>query len=75
MAIDVVGMSWELAKGLLNEAHLRYNVIMTHPTKDFFKLEPDCYYVLRQRKMSDEAWEITLAARLLKEVSRNGLHD
>lgn len=72
MAIDVTGMSWDLARGLLNEAHLRYNVIMTHPTRDFFKLEPDCCYVVRQRMVSDEL-EITLAARLQKEVSRNGL--
>lgn len=75
MEIDVVGRSWDLAKVLLNEANIRYNVTVTRPTKDFFKLEPEGYYVIRQRQLSDGTLDIRIAARLLKEVSSNGLQD
>lgn len=73
LAPDVVGMPWDLAKGLLNEAHIRYNSVITYPTKVFFPLEDNGYYVVRQRCSDDGLLEITLAARLLKEVSGNGL--
>ena len=75
MEIDVVGRPWHLAKALLNDANIRYNVTVTHPTKDFFKLEPDGYYVVRQRVLDDGTVDIRLAARLLKEGSSNGLQD
>ena len=35
---DVVGLPWDLAKGLLNEAHIMYNSVITYPTKSFFPL-------------------------------------
>lgn len=70
---DVVGMPWDFAKGLLCEADIRYNAVITSPSKSHFPLEDEGYYVIRQRCMPDGVWEITLAARLLKEVSRNGL--
>ena len=72
---DVVGLPWDLAKGLLNEAHIMYNSVITYPTKNFFPLEDNGYYVIRQRCHDDGILEITLAARLLKEVSGNGLQD
>lgn len=75
MEIDVVGRPWYLAKTLLNDAHIMYNVTVTRPTKDFFKLEPEGYYVIRQRQLSDGTLDIRIAARLLKEVSSNGLQD
>ena len=72
---DVVGLPWDLAKGLLNEAHIMYNSVITYPTKNFFALEENGYYVVRQKLLGDGILEITLAARLLKEVSGNGLQD
>jgi hypothetical protein len=68
MEIDVVGRSWDLAKVLLNEANIRYNVKVTRPTKDFFKLETEGYYVIRQQSLPDGTLDIRIAARLLKEV-------
>ena len=68
MEIDVVGRSWDLAKVLLNEANIRYNVTVTRPTKDFFKLETEGYYVIRQQRLPDGTLDIRIAARLLKEV-------
>ena len=70
---DVIGMPWDFAKCLLYKSNIRYNAVKTYPTKDFFPLEEDGYYVIRQKCLKDDIWEITLAARLLKEVSRNGL--
>ena len=70
---DVVGMPLDLAKNLLNEAHIRYNSVITYPTKSFFTLEDNGYYVVRQKLSDGGVLEITLAARLLKEVSGNGL--
>lgn len=72
---DVVGMPLDLAKNLLNEAHIRYNSVITYPTKSFFTLEDNGYYVVRQKLSDGGVLEITLAARLLKEVSGNGLQD
>ena len=72
---DVVGMPLDLAKNLLNEAHIRYNSVITYPTKSFFTLEDNGYYVVRQKLSDGGVLEITLAARLLKEVSENGLQD
>ncbi|MCR5175280.1 MAG: aliphatic sulfonate ABC transporter [Anaerovibrio sp.] len=75
MELDVVGRPWDLAKTLLNNANIRYNVSVTHPTKDFFPLDTDQYYVIRQRRLDDGTFDIRLAARLLKEVACNGLQD
>ncbi|MBP3232234.1 aliphatic sulfonate ABC transporter [Anaerovibrio sp.] len=75
MDIDFVGRPWHFVKALLNDTNIRYNVTVTHPTKDFFKLEPDDYYVVRQRVLDDGTVDIKLAARLLKEVSSNGVQD
>ena len=72
---DIIGMPWELAKDLLNQANIRYNSVITYPTKNFFPLEDNGYYVIRQKLLGDGILEITLAARLLKEVSGNGLQD
>lgn len=70
---DITGMPWDFAKGLLCKADIRYNAVITCPSRSHFALEDEGYYVIRQRCLEDGIWEITLAARLLKEVSRNGL--
>lgn len=36
---DIIGMPWELAKDLLNQANIRYNSVITYPTKSFFPLK------------------------------------
>lgn len=72
---DLIGMPWDLAKNLLNQSQIRYNFVITRPTKSFFSLEDGGYYVIRQRNLDGGELEVTLAARLLKEVSGNGLQD
>lgn len=72
---DIIGMPWELAKDLLNQANIRYNSVITYPTKSFFPLKDNGYYVIKQKYLDDGELVVTLAARLLKEVSSNGLQD
>lgn len=72
---DIIGMPWELAKDLLNQANIRYNSVITYPTKNFFPLKDNGYYVIKQKYLDDGELVVTLAARLLKEVSSNGLQD
>jgi len=72
---DIIGMPWELAKDLLNQANIRYNSVITYPTKSFFLLKDNGYYVIKQKYLDDGELVVTLAARLLKEVSSNGLQD
>ena len=72
---DIIGMPWELAKDLLNQANIRYNSVITYPTKCFFPLKDNGYYVIKQKYLDDGELVVTLAARLLKEVSSNGLQD
>ena len=72
---DIIGMPWELAKDLLNQANIRYNSVITYPTKSFFPLKDNGYYVIKQKYLDDGELVVTLAARLLKELSGNGLQD
>ena len=72
---DIIGMPWELAKDLLNQANIRYNSVITYPTKSFFRLKDNGYYVIKQKYLDDGELVVTLAARLLKEVYSNGLQD
>ena len=46
---DIIGMPWELAKDLLNQANIRYNSVITYPTKSFFPLKDNGYYVIKQK--------------------------
>lgn len=72
---DIIGMPWKLAKDLLNQANIRYNSVITYPTKSFFPLKDNGYYVIKQKYLDDGELVVTLAARLLKEVYSNGLQD
>ena len=72
---NIIGMPWELAKDLLNRANIRYNSVITYPTKSFFPLKDNGYYVIKQKYLDDGELVVTLAARLLKEVYSNGLQD
>ena len=72
---DIIGMPWELAKDLLNQANIRYNSVITYPTKSFFPLKDNGHYVIKQKYLDDGELVVTLAARLLKEVYSNGLQD
>ena len=69
MAIHVTGRPWAEAKSLLHTEHIKYEVEIARPTKNFFPLDEARLYVIRQKPAADGCLRLTLAAKLRKEVS------
>lgn len=61
-------MSLEKAIALLEQENVRYQVVTTYPTRDFFSVDPALRYVIRQRLGEDDMIELTVAAKMRKEV-------
>ena len=72
--VDVLGIPWQEAKEHLEALGFLYEVEWTHPTRDFFPIDEQSPYVVRQRREGD-TMKLVLAARLRKEVSHHGLQD
>ncbi|MDD6133873.1 MAG: PASTA domain-containing protein [Selenomonadaceae bacterium] len=71
MAHDVVGRPWEEAKALLESAGIGFQTEISRPSRDFFKTDRNCLYVVRERRIADGTLLITLVAKqkkLEKEV-------
>lgn len=71
MAHDVIGRPWEEAKRLLESAGIGFQTEISRPSRDFFKTDMSCLYVVRERKITDGTLLITLVAKqkkLEKEV-------
>ena len=72
--VDVLGIPWQEAKERLEALGFLYEVEQTRPTRDFFPIDEQSPYVVRQRREGDKI-KLVLAARLRKEVSCYGLQD
>ena len=48
----------------LDAAGSSYQTEITRPTRDFFKTDERCLYVVRERKLPDGTLGLTLAARI-----------
>ena len=72
--VDVLGIPWQEAKERLEALGLLYDVEQTRPTRDFFPIDEQSPYGVRQRRDGDKI-KLVLAARLRKEVSCHGLQD
>ena len=72
--VDVLGIPWQEAKERLEALEILYDVEQTRPTRDFFPIDEQSPYVVRQRREGDKI-KLVLAARLRKEVSCYGLQD
>ena len=72
--VDVLGIPWQEAKERLEALEILYDVEQTRPTRDFFPIDEQSPYVVRQRREGDKI-KLVLAARLRKEVSCHGLQD
>ena len=68
MAADVVGRPLAEAERLLSEEKIHYVVEISRPTRDFFKIDEKRLYVIRQKWLDDGRLQLTLAAKLRKEV-------
>lgn len=70
MALDVMALPWETAEQQLWEANISYETEITRSTRNFFPVDEDRLYVVRQRQQADGKLLLTLAAKQLpvKEV-------
>ena len=63
MVPDVAALPWKEAEARLREANVSYTTERTRPTRDFFPVDEDRLYVIRQREGADGKLLITLAAK------------
>lgn len=70
MALDVMALPWKAAEAKLREANISYTTEIARPTRDFFPVDEDILYVIRERQLADGKLLLTLAAKQLpmKEV-------
>ena len=64
MAYDAVGLPWTEAAWQLTESGCRFQTEITRPTRDFFKTDERCLYVVRERELPDGTLALVLAASL-----------
>ncbi len=73
MTVRFAARPWKDVEKELQEKKLKYETERTRPARDFFAIDEDDLYILREKKREDGSWYFVLAARLRKEVSVNGL--
>ncbi|WP_302610436.1 RNA-3-phosphate cyclase [uncultured Mitsuokella sp.] len=66
MTPDVLARSLPEAEQMLSAAGCRYTTEITRPTRDFFKTDETCLYVVREKILSDGEILLTLAAKQRK---------
>ncbi|MCI6099116.1 MAG: hypothetical protein MSA50_04325 [Veillonellaceae bacterium] len=62
--LSYVGRPFSEVEAELKGAGISYQTEITRPTRDFFKTEERCLYVVRERKAPDDTLRLALAARL-----------
>ena len=69
MMPDIVALPWEEGEKLLQEAQVAYVTEITRSTRDFFPVDTNRMYVIRQREAEGKLL-VTLAAKQVpaKEV-------
>ena len=69
MILDVAALPWKEAEARLREANVSYTTERTRPTRDFFPVDTNRMYVIRQREAEGKLL-VTLAAKQVpaKEV-------
>ena len=76
--LSYVGRPFSEVEAELKGAGISYQTEITRPTRDFFKTDKDCLYVVRERSIADDTLLITLVAKqkkLEKEVFLYGIQD
>ena len=64
MTPDVLARPLAEAESLLREAGRSWQTEITRPTRDFFKTDNTCLYVVRERELPDGTLALVLAASL-----------
>jgi hypothetical protein len=69
---DVVGRLLPEAESILRDAGVPYRVEISRPTRDFFKTDDACLYVVRQRQLDiSPGVALVACARLQKAGGKN----
>lgn len=63
-----MGLSLQDAFAELDAADCRYAVEYTVPTRDYFKVYENVFYVVRQRREENGSYCLIAAAKMRKEV-------
>lgn len=66
MTPDILAWPLAEAEAMLREAGRSWQMEITRPTRDFFKTDPTCLYVVRVREQADGTVLLTLAAKQRK---------
>jgi hypothetical protein len=66
--VETVGLSLATVIQQMNALNCPYTVKITRPTRDFFELEGDSLYVIRQQVDTDGTYHLVAAAKMGKEV-------
>lgn len=66
MTLDVIGRPFSEAEAMLLQEGIRYQTEISRPSRDFFKTDASCLYVVRERKLTDGALLLTLVAKQKK---------
>jgi len=66
--LDVLAQPLSFVTDQLDKKNLRYIVKVTRPTRDFFKVDENCLYVIRQHIDADGIYCLVAAAKMGKEV-------
>lgn len=67
MTVDVVGIPLHAAKLRLQEAGMPYKVEVTRPTRDYFKIDESCPYVVRECVCADGTVCLTVAYKQVRQ--------
>ncbi|MDY4473757.1 RNA-3-phosphate cyclase [Mitsuokella sp.] len=68
MVPDVMGRPLDEAEHMLAAAGCAWKTEITRPSRDFFKTDEHCLYVVRQRDLPQGIIMLTLAAKQRKEA-------
>lgn len=66
--MDIVGLPLSYAIDKLAEKNYRYKIERTVPTRDYFKVDGEKCFVIRQQRLEDGSFLLTAAAKMRKEV-------
>lgn len=66
--VDGVGRALQEVISELDAKDRRYEVEYTVPTRDYFKVDENIFYVIRQKIKEDGSYQLTAAAKMRKEV-------
>lgn len=66
--MDTVGLLLKDVIIQLDNDGCKYTVERTYPTRDYFSIDEEMLYVVRQRQQGDGSLQLVVAATMRKEV-------